>query len=134
MNVRLEKLKTIPFSSTTIGCSGNFYKILGIAINYILCEKTRPCFGHCYYAFLNIHTYIHNFIPLSERVKLWQFFFLNKKLVKTDDEISNERQKTGFSGIFPAFSAGKVCWLKIGLCQILGIGILHQCAKFHEKI
>ena len=50
-------------------------------------NRTRPCFGHCYYA------------------------FLNKKLVKTDDEISNERQKTGFSGIFPAFpafSAGKV--------------------------
>ena len=43
-------------------------------------------------------------------------------------------QKTSFSGIFPAFSAGKIRFLKIGLSQILDIGILHQCAKFHEKI
>ena len=112
--IRLEKLKKIRFSGTKIGCSGNFYKILGIAINYISCEKTRiikkksnenvlkrrfpafsagkvflknrtrPCFGHCYYA------------------------FLNKKSVKTDDEISSKRQKTGFAGKFPACSAGKV--------------------------
>ena len=39
--VQLEKLKNIRFSGKTIGCFGNFYKILGIAINYILCEKTR---------------------------------------------------------------------------------------------
>ena len=43
-------------------------------------------------------------------------------------------KKTGFSGIFPAFSAGKICFSKIGLRHILGIAILHQCAKFHEKI
>ena len=95
------------------GCSGNFYKILGIAVDYILCEKnkkytekvqwkcaktaisgifpvfsagkfflrnrTRPYFGHCYYA------------------------FLNKESVKTNDEISRKHKKNGFSGIFPAF-------------------------------
>ena len=43
-------------------------------------------------------------------------------------------KKTGFSGIFPAFSAGKICFLKIGLDHILDVAILHQCAKFHEKI
>ena len=42
-------------------------------------------------------------------------------------------KKPGFSGIFPAFSAGKICFSKIGHRHILGIAILHQCAKFHEK-
>ena len=40
----------------------------------------------------------------------------------------------GLSGIFPAFSAGKIRFSKIGLGHILDIGILHQRAKFHEKI
>ena len=35
--------------------------------------------------------------------------------------------------VFPAFSAGKICFSKIGLGHILDIAILHQCAKFHEK-
>ena len=42
MNEMLSKTRKIEeslFSGTTIGCSGNFLKILGIAINYILCEK-----------------------------------------------------------------------------------------------
>ena len=43
-------------------------------------------------------------------------------------------KKTSFSGIFPAFSAGKIRFSKIGLSHILNIGILHQCAKSHEKI
>ena len=37
--------------------------------------------------------------------------------------------KTGFSGIFPAFSAGKFFFLKIVLRHFLGIAILHLCAK-----
>ena len=36
--------------------------------------------------------------------------------------------------VFPAFSAEKKSFSKIGLPHILGIAILHQCAKFHEKI
>ena len=39
-----------------------------------------------------------------------------------------------FFGIFPAFSAGKIGLSKIGLPHILGIVILDQCAKFHEKV
>ena len=35
---------------------------------------------------------------------------------------------------FPAFSAGKNFFSKIGLRHILGIIILRQCAKFHEKM
>ena len=35
---------------------------------------------------------------------------------------------------FSAFSAGKINFLKIRLVHILDIAILHQCAKFHEKI
>ena len=52
---------------------------------------------------------------------------------KTNDEISRNGQKTSFSGIFPAFSVGKIRFSKIGHRHILGIAILHQCAKFHEK-
>ena len=53
---------------------------------------------------------------------------------KTNDEISRKCQKTGFSGIFPAFSAEKKYFSKIGLGHILDTVILHQCAKFNEKI
>ena len=42
--------------------------------------------------------------------------------------------KNGFSGVFPAFSAGKKCFSNVGLRHILGIAISHQYAKFHEKI
>ena len=86
--------------------NGDFRHISGIFGRKNLKNRTRPYFGHCYYA------------------------FLNKESVKTNDEISRKCQKP----VFPAFSAGKVCQLKIGLCHFLGIGILHQCAKFHEKI
>ena len=54
---------------------------------------------------------------------------LCKKSEKTDDEISRKCQKTGFSGIFPAFSAGKIYFLEIRLRHFLGITILHLCAK-----
>ena len=59
---------------------------------------------------------------------LWVRIFVQKS-GKTIDEISRKCQKTGFSGIFPAFSAGKKCFSKIGLCHILGIANLQQCAK-----
>ena len=137
--VRLEKLKKTRFSGTTISCSGDFYKTLVYFMwknkkytekvqwkcpkrqfpayfrhfrpeKVFIKNRTRPYFGHCYYT------------------------FLNKESVKTNDEISRKCQKPGFSGIFPAFSAGKICFSKIGLGHILNIAILHQCAKFHEKI
>ena len=44
MNEILSKTREIeenPISGTTIGCFGNFYKILVIAIYYILCEKNN---------------------------------------------------------------------------------------------
>ena len=92
--------------------NGNFRHISGILDRkkIFLQNRTRSYFEHCQYA------------------------FLCKKSEKTNDEISRKCQKTGFSGIFPAFSAGKICFLKIGLGHILDIAILHQCAKFHEKI
>ena len=42
-------------------------------------------------------------------------------------------KKTGFSGIFPAFSAGNEFFPEIGLRHILGITILHLCAKNQQK-
>ena len=43
-------------------------------------------------------------------------------------------KKNGFSGLFPAFLVGKLTFSKIELRHILGIAILHQYAKFHEKM
>ena len=91
--------------------NGDFRHISGIfgRKKVFLKNRARPYFDYCYYA------------------------FLNKESVKTNDEISKKCQKTGFSGIFPAFSAGKICFSKIRLRHILDIAILQQCAKFHEK-
>ena len=52
--------------------------------------QTRPCFGHCYYT------------------------FLNKRSVKTDDEISSKRQKTGFRAYFRHFRTEKYIDCKSG--------------------
>ena len=43
-------------------------------------------------------------------------------------------KKPVFPAYFRHFRPEKICFLKIGLGHILDIAILHQCAKFHEKI
>ena len=52
----------------------------------------------------------------------------------SDDEISRKCQKNGFSGIFPTFSARNEFFPEIGLRHILGIAILHLCAKNQQKL
>ena len=42
--------------------------------------------------------------------------------------------KNRVSGIFPVFSAGKKFFPEIGLRHILGIAILHLCAKNQKKL
>ena len=66
--------------------NGHFQHISGIFCRKktFLKNQTRPCFEHSEYE------------------------TLCKKSEKTNDEISKKYQKTGFSGIFPAFSAGKM--------------------------
>ena len=54
---------------------------------------------------------------------------LSKKSQKTNDKILRKVQKTVISGIFPAFSPGKIFFSKIRLRHIFGIVILHFCAK-----
>ena len=54
-----------------------------------------------------------------------------KKLMKESRE---NVKKNGFSGIFPVFSAGKNFFPEIGLRLILGIAILHLCAKNQQKL
>ena len=56
-----------------------------------------------------------------------------KKTTKCKEKVWGKCAKTAISSIFLAFSAGKICFSKIGLGQILDIAILHQCAKFHKK-
>ena len=53
-----------------------------------------------------------------------------KKLMMKSRE---NAEKTGFSGIFPVFSAGKIFFPEIRLRHILGIAILHLCAKKSAK-
>ena len=47
---------------------------------------------------------------------------------------SLENAKNRFSGIFPAFSADKNFFSGIRLRHILGIAILHLCAKNQQKL
>ena len=74
-----------------------------------------------------------NFSQKSDSAILWAYASLCKKSEKTNDEISRKCQNTGFSGIFPVFSAGKKFFPEIGLRHILGIAILHLCAKNQQK-
>ena len=59
--------------------------------------------------------------------------FLSEKTSKYKEKAQTKPVKTAISGIFLAFSAGKIGFSKIG-GYILDIAILHHCAKFHEKI
>ena len=56
---------------------------------------------------------------------------IRKKLMMKSRE---NVKKTGFSGIFPVFSAGKKFFPEIGLRHILGTAILHLCAKNQKKL
>ena len=52
---------------------------------------------------------------------------------KTNDKISRKVQKTQILGHFGPEFAQKNFFSKIGLCHILGIVILHHCAKNQKK-
>ena len=54
-----------------------------------------------------------------------------KKLMMKSQEMA---KKPVFPAYFRNFRLEKIRFSKIGLGHILDIGILHQCAKFHEKI
>ena len=73
-------------------------------------------------------------IGLGHVLNIAKCTFVQKNQKKTNDKILRKCQKTGFSGIFPAFSAGKIVFSKIELSHILDIIILRQCAEFYEKI
>ena len=76
------------------------------------------------------------FYQKSDSAMLWALLMriFMEKSEKTSDEILRKCQKTGFSGIFRAFSAGNDFFPEIGLCHILGITILHLCAKNQQKL
>ena len=60
--------------------------------------------------------------------------FFCQKLEKTNEAILHKVQKTLFLGGFWPKFAQKISFPKIGLRYILGIAILHLCAKNHQKI
>ena len=59
---------------------------------------------------------------------------LNEKITKYEEKTQTKAAKTAISGIFPAFSAGKKCFLKIGLVHNLNIVNTHLCAKIQKKL
>ena len=60
--------------------------------------------------------------------------FLCKKTTKYEEKTRTKSEKTAISGIFPAFSAGKKFFSKIGLALVLSIVNTHLCAKNQKKL
>ena len=60
--------------------------------------------------------------------------FLCEKITKYEEKPQTKSAKTAISGIFPAFSAGKKFFYKIGLGHVLGIANTHLCAKNQKKL
>ena len=60
--------------------------------------------------------------------------FFSEKTMKYKGKVRTKSAKTAFSGIFPAFSAGKKFSSKIGLGHIIGIANTHLCAKNQKKL
>ena len=60
--------------------------------------------------------------------------YLHKKSEKSNEAILHKVQKTLFLGRFLPKSAQKKFLSKIGLRHILGITILHHCAKNQKKL
>ena len=61
------------------------------------------------------------------------FYVFVQKSGKTNEQILQKVQKTLFLGIFGPKLAQKIFFSKIGLRHILGITILHLCAKNQKK-
>ena len=59
---------------------------------------------------------------------------LSEKTTKYKGKVRTKCAKTAISGIFPAFSAGKKIFSKIGLGHIMGIANTHLCAKNQKKL
>jgi len=55
--------------------------------------------------------------------------FLCEKTTKYKEKARRKTAKMAISGIFPAFSAGKKFFSKIGLGHLLSITNMHLCAK-----
>ena len=60
--------------------------------------------------------------------------FLCEKTTKYEEKSRTKSAKTAISGIFPAFSAGKKFFSKIGLGHVLNIMNTHLCAKNQKKL
>ena len=92
---------TISFSDTIISCSGNFQKILGIAINRVLCEKKNKEIVHL----KSERTAISGIFPESQKLDSGMFWALIicivvQKIRKNNDEISRKCQNTGLLAYF----------------------------------
>ena len=142
------------------GCSGDFPGVPDTQSD-IIGNQTMPYFGHHHWeSFLCKETIkkLKNVAKIRKNddfrhisastdrkkffLKKWKLFpdrhhyydSLVKKSKKTNDRISRKFKKTTFSGTFPALATGKNFLSKIGLRHILGITILHHCAKNQKKL
>ena len=65
---------------------------------------------------------------------LLSMMFLCEKTKKYKEKVQWKSTKMAISGIFPAFSAGKKFFSKIGLGHVLSIANTHLCAKNQKKL
>ena len=140
---KTREIEEIRFSGATIGCSGNFYKMLGIAINYILCEKKRNVKKKSdenlqkrqFPAYFRHFRPEKNFSQKSDSTMFWAFL---KLMIKS-------RENASFSGIFPAFSAEKRFsrnrapshfrhWHFASLCQISWINVEYSSRNSRNTV
>ena len=61
-------------------------------------------------------------------------YFMGKKNKKYREKVRWKSAKTGISGIFPAFSAGKKIYSKIGLGHVLSIANTHLHGKNQKNL
>ena len=59
---------------------------------------------------------------------------LSEKTTKYKGKVRTKSAKMAISGIFPAFSAGKKFFSKIGLDNVMSIANTHLCAKNQKKL
>ena len=60
--------------------------------------------------------------------------FLSEKITKYKEKVRTKSAKSAISGIFPAFSAGKKFFSKIGLGHVLSIANAHLYGENQKKV
>ena len=153
--VRLEKLKITRekknrtrFSGTIIGCSENFYKILGIAIIYILCKKNKKYTEKVQWKCAKTAYFRHfrpekNVFRKSDSVTFWilpfriivqNFMKKYEVQLKKFKKYCFFRRKSAVPAIFREFQLQKSVLLTNEPCSMVGIVINNIIVRKNNEI